>query len=490
MAQVKIGPSFFAKAKNDYSNWYWALIREALQNCFDAPGSTVANVVIEWTANGDTLFHFENNGSSMDELEMVDKLLALGESGKDGVSTVGGFGKAKELLYLTHEGYTITSGDLHVVGCGGEYTLSHLDSGFNGTRSVVCVKGDVVERLCENVRQFAMSCQWHGTLTLNGQNLCTRNRLGHKRRDLGWAAIYTNNSCVHRMIVRVHGIPMFTRYVSIDKCIVVELSGTSLQALSANRDSLQWEYSCKLDSFVTELTVDKSKALSRKEPTYIRFTGEKFKLRSEEQIEQLVSAAYATVPVATSKDVERMAAEGKTGVVDRATAYDEPQTSVRVEGTGQVAGCCSYEFIVKNSLGMRVPDHFLPGYFSAYSKRLVKIWIQCLMELHRVLGRSDDFAVGFVFDDEIEALHESGGEYGRVYYINPACVTEQKSSKSRSLRKRWKFNADGKYALLSRALHEFVHQEAGAHDESYATRLTKLTGVAMGKIGRLRKALA
>jgi hypothetical protein len=34
--QVKIGPEFFAKAKNDYANWKWAIIREFMQNSMDA----------------------------------------------------------------------------------------------------------------------------------------------------------------------------------------------------------------------------------------------------------------------------------------------------------------------------------------------------------------------------------------------------------------------------------------------------------------------
>ena len=36
---VQIGPEFFQKVKNDYSNWMWAIIREFIQNGIDAPNT-------------------------------------------------------------------------------------------------------------------------------------------------------------------------------------------------------------------------------------------------------------------------------------------------------------------------------------------------------------------------------------------------------------------------------------------------------------------
>ena len=95
---VKIGPSFFAKVFNDYSSWTWAFVREALQNGIDAPGST--EVRFEVQSGTDTTIAFQNDGSPMTEEELVGKFLALGESGKNFQGTIGGMGRAKELLCL------------------------------------------------------------------------------------------------------------------------------------------------------------------------------------------------------------------------------------------------------------------------------------------------------------------------------------------------------------------------------------------------------
>lgn len=53
--QVKIGHQFFTKIKADYADWQWALIREFLQNCFDAPGCRNVNIQIGYTDHGTVL---------------------------------------------------------------------------------------------------------------------------------------------------------------------------------------------------------------------------------------------------------------------------------------------------------------------------------------------------------------------------------------------------------------------------------------------------
>ena len=95
-SQVKIGPEFFIKAKNDYSDWKWALIREFFQNSIDC-GSRQISIDITY-ANGKTTLTISNDGEPMTEQILTEKLLSLGSSGKGFAGTVGGFGKAKELL--------------------------------------------------------------------------------------------------------------------------------------------------------------------------------------------------------------------------------------------------------------------------------------------------------------------------------------------------------------------------------------------------------
>jgi hypothetical protein len=81
--QVKIAPEFFAKIKLDYANWRWALVREFLQNCFDAPGCKQVDVSIVEDAKS-TVLTVSNDGAAMDEDTLFNKLLTLGGSGKRG----------------------------------------------------------------------------------------------------------------------------------------------------------------------------------------------------------------------------------------------------------------------------------------------------------------------------------------------------------------------------------------------------------------------
>ena len=477
---IQIGPEFFDKAKNDYQDWKAALIREFMQNSMDC-GSKRIDIMTGFN-DGVTYLLVENDGEPMGEDILVNKLLALGASGKDFAGTVGGFGKAKEILYFCHLSYQIHSGSLMVSGEGAGYDLSPSPEPFlDGTRSTIKMDGNHDRALCACLEKFASECLWSGELYLNGVRIETNLRRGRKRRDLDWAVVYTSKTLRHRLIVRIDGMPMFSRYVALDRCVVVEINRSSGEALTSNRDGLSYEYSQKLSAFVDQLNVDKASAL-RDHPvtTYHHFDGDK-QGYSGGGIEALVTDAYATIPQSSRTDA---AEETVTVAVDQQVSYDDgpsfTETATRVE-----LGRCSHEFIAKNNTSLRVPAYFLPSGFSAYSSKLVSVWIKCLLELHQLLGHEDSFAVGFIIDDDRAAECEKTSEYGRVYYINPAVIVEQDMSRSRSLKKRWKFNNAGYYSILSIAVHEIVHgMGCGWHDEDYASKITEVMGLAMANKSR------
>jgi len=495
--QVAIGPEFFAKAKNDYNDWHWALVREFLQNSGDCGSNdievTIKRVPVEErsapSATGVTRVTVKNNGAPMDREVIVNKLLALGASGKDFAGTVGGFGKAKEILYFCWLNYRIHSGKYLVEGSGAGYNLSETDY-IHGTESTIEIgECDCIPKLVEQVKKFAAMWQWRGNLRLTyledgwekTVRLETDLRKGAKRRDLGWAKIYTNKTFPHRLVVRVGGMPMFSRYISLERCVVLEVDRDSGEAFTSNRDDLKADYRRKLEAFVDELTVDKRSAL-RDVPstTYHYFEGDKQNVGTVNAaaVQELISAAYATIPQAPSQNIEENTV---TLEVDRQTDYDDGPSFID-RATKLRGGQCSYEFVIKNNTGMQVPSHFVPYDFSAYSKKLVSVWIRCMLEIHRMFEHADTFSVGFLLDDEREAEHEKTEQYGRVYYVNPAVVVEQAASKSRSLRKRWKFNNAGYYKLLAVAAHEFVHGLGySPHDEDYANKLTDTVAIVMAQ---------
>ena len=232
--QVAIGPEFFGKAFNDYADWGWALVREFFQNSADA-GSYDIHFVVSVDGNGDTILTVRNNGTPMTRDILVNKLLALGGSGKNFQGSVGGFGKAKEILYFCHQGYTIHTGNLIVTGSGAGYNIEETDNAIAGTVSSITMSGDHVSRITGVLSLFASYCQWDGCLYLNGQHINTNLRKGSPRREITSGTIYTNRMFPGKMIVRMGGIPMFWSHAGLnDRGVILELGGKSSEYLTVS----------------------------------------------------------------------------------------------------------------------------------------------------------------------------------------------------------------------------------------------------------------
>lgn len=459
-SQVVIGPEFFAKAKNDYANFHWALVREAMQNSMDC-GSTriVIDVVF---ANGKTTFSWSNDGVPMTREIIVGKLLSLGGSGKGFAGTVGGFGKAKEILYFCHDWFEIESGGFVVRGAGASYTLSERIGHLSGTGSCVGIDGDHAMQLGDAVRRFCSFAQWGGEVVLNGAVLKCGLVRGAKRRDLPFGDVYTNNSHKNRLVVRIGGIPMFVNYISVEKCVVVELNGMSSEVLTSNRDGLLYQHRQVLDVFVAELSSDGRKALRVSKPSYVHFSGNKLSHSAQKsQVSQLIGEVVCVVGACDqSGDVSAESGGVQLpSMVDR--SFARAVKSQLVE-----------DFVVKNTTELKIPAYFLPesDEFSSYSRSLVKMWGRLLIQLHKLFEVSGAFTIGFVFDAESEAEYETSPEYGVVYYVNPAKIVRGAAV---SLKKRFKLTERNRLLVL--AVHEFVHGRGyGRHDDNYAYAFTDM----------------
>ena len=518
---VTIGPEFFLKSRNDYADWHWAVVREFFQNCIDCGSKHTELTATE--QGGKTTVVVKNDGAPMTEDILVDKLLSLGSSGKNFEGAVGGFGKAKELLYFCHESYEIRSGDLVVRGAGAAYTLDRGEF-VRGTISTIVIDGDHADRIEREAKRFVGLAQVQTRFTINHVEHTRPLHKGTFRKALDFGRVYTNKSSENQVVVRIGGIPMFTRYARCNRCVVLELDGTSGEVMTSNRDNLRWEQARILDNFITDLSVNKRKALSSKAPVYQRFAGPKLgyvetvaKDRVKAARDNLarvikalvaqpadkpipVEAAPVSQPSATEtvaiEDVIRAAVSGRAPVP--VTGADQPgadQPSVAAyapSGTDdtektsaptvaqQVDDIFGAEFIVKNETGRKLPAAYRPDSngFTNYNRRLAQIWGRLIVQMHRLFGHEDTFAIGFFFpgeDDEgVVAQHEEG-QYGRVYYINPA---ERKDGK---LRNHWKWSQTrGRIDLILAALHEFIHGKGYEnHDERYAAALTRMAGDVM-----------
>lgn len=492
-ASVKIGPSFFAKAKNDYSDWKWAWVRELAQNSIDAPGSTQIEFSFTLSPDGkNTCAVCSNNGKPMDRETLVNKFLSIGESGKNFVEgSVGGFGKAKELIAFAHPSYSIRTGDLFVQGEGAEYDLAEV--GYQpGTTTQVLITGDEVGNFMRAVKRFAAYAQWDGKIVLNGEVLACKLRKGSPRREFAWGTVYTNKVHSNVVIVRVGGIPMFTGWTEFDRCVVIELKGASVDTLTSNRDGLVWKFRSEFDHFLNDLVTNKSKALKVENPTYTHFSGAKFKATKEnpERSSASASARDLVGVLATERFAANVAAfatgggtvldDSRLGILERMVGRE--LSSEVGELVEQVSGVVpipvnviSEFFVVKNETSLQVPAYYLPGHdqFGTYGKKLARMWGRLVLELHRMYQSEKEFGIGFVLSDDCEAQYEQTNEFGTVYYLNPASVVEQVGTRSKSFKKRFKLTERDR--ILSIAVHEFTHGLGyNSHNEEYAGKLTDI----------------
>ena len=248
--QVQVPHTYFQKAKSEYSDWRWAMIREFIQNAYDAHATTIDFRLTINTA-GRFELHVDDDGIGMDRDTLENVLLCMGGSKKP-VGSIGGFGIAKAILFFAHHAYTIQTRDLTVQGSGGEYRLQ-IDGDSNvGTRMTVELADESVmlDSWSERIRSYVWACFMEYatgrpvTIHLDGQELPQNNDCIYDfnvQTSLG-AMWYDElpGSSRSEFVVSVAGLPMFTEtfYSSANQSALsggLELDAGST-VLTANRD--------------------------------------------------------------------------------------------------------------------------------------------------------------------------------------------------------------------------------------------------------------
>ena len=515
---ITIGPEFFAKTFNDYANWHWAIVREFFQNSIDC-GSRNINVIIH-DEDGKTHLEVKNDGKPMDEEILVDKLLALGGSGKNFEDdNTGGFGKAKEILYFCHDSYYIRTGNLTVEGSGAKYTLVANGEYLRGTHSKIVIDGEHADDLGRQIKWWLGLAQCSCSFYVNGIEYDASQRKGSPRRDLGFGKVYSNKSGSYQMVVRIDGMPMFTERTNLDRLVIVELYGNSADVMTSNRDGLIRPFSSELTEFVTELAVDKRSALrNHRGPRYTEYRGTKLCHRSALNVAEVVDATEIQ-EVSDEKDypADEDAVDVEVGEVIDDTPGDGPVEGISVidgdetffdeedeeffgttSPTGMVhraaaragfvetrhqVATLGTNFILKNETDLKIPKYYDPGSgdLSSYSHKLIRYWGRIMMEMHKLFDQEAEFSIGFIFDEgdvyATEAECEQG-DYGLVYYLNPCKIVEQDSSYSKSFKKRFLLTERDRLIMIG--VHEFVHATGNSwHDEHYANKLTDMAAFVM-----------
>jgi len=512
MPTVKIGPSFFKKELLEYSNWVTGYVREALQNCIDAKGSTKAEFTIIDQLDGTVKIIFSNNGATMDENTIINKLLALGESGKtNDNSNVGGFGKAKTLLYFSHNSYTIRSGNNLIIGTGGDYTLTNEKEFYNGTISEVIIPNCSGKDFYKAISEFTNLCQWsNGTVEINYNGSielanCSL-RKGSFRKDLSFGKLYTNKSFRNKLIFRINGIPMFQKWVNFEGCVIVESTKNSLEVMTSNRDNLKWNYQEEIEAVIDAFTTNRSSILRDKPvievfgDTYIEAGVEvEMKIDVEEspnidtpeqnhqnifnsqlQVQDHnVGSIYINKENCEQKNLKQISFNDATIIVQKTATTDlttPEQTTKSYQNKRQV------RFMIFNDSGMKLPEYAKPITMGAHFKKLSEIWTKILVKLHELHGIKAIFGIGFTIGSA-EAQYISHQEM-KYYLINPFNIIN--ASNTKCLKKKFNFITN-KEKIIMLAVHEYTHSFVESHNETYAIMLTEIAELAMKNIQELKR---
>ncbi|MBB4861299.1 hypothetical protein HNP46_000110 [Pseudomonas nitritireducens] len=269
--RVQLPNSFFAQTVNEYQDWHQAWFREALQNALDAGSTQIDFHIRNHPDKPETVVvTCTDNGTGMSRETLTDVFLSMGGSQKaDG--SIGGFGYAKSLLAFAHKQYTIRTRDLFLKGEGGNYKLS-TSAPLQGV--VLEVEMDHSKAQAWHLEQaleqiVCMSTFRPGVrVTLNGMALSANKQNYNYGLDtvLGKLSFKDNSGgySSSSLWVRMNGLAMFRERVYGNSGTtgfegIIDLTGTSKEMFTSNRDKLLGEKSSALNKIIQELVNDRTK---------------------------------------------------------------------------------------------------------------------------------------------------------------------------------------------------------------------------------------
>lgn len=462
-SQVSIGPEFFKKAKSDYCSWRYAFVREILQNAIDSTATEIS-VNVEMI-DGDILVTCSDNGCGMSEKILRTKLFSLGSSGKDFKNSVGGFGKAKEILYFCHKSFYIHTNNLEVEGCGGQYKITPTEK-IQGTISKITLEDDWYWKSdFENYfKNYIISSTYSGKFILNGEEIDTRTIVSEEVKRLTFGKIYKTDSFKNSIVVRISGMPMFSRATTAEFGLVLELTGKSSEVLSANRDSFLYTQGQEFQEFINILSQGSKELIRKLSPSIRKYFGKNSCLRSmmkdmedyldqieDEQIRKeansIIWAAENNIQNLVVEDLEKLAEKRLSKEIVAKLNRDIVAIKNYVESDYQT----EYDFEVENHFEKEVPEEYLPETFGEYSNYLVSVWNNLLKKILEIIDIEQDFYTAFIFHDSIMAKYSKiiKSDESRVnrYHINPL---------GSGMQNGWYWNRNSEDLILT-ACHEIVH---------------------------------
>lgn len=526
---ITIGADFFAAAKQDYQEWREKWFREAIQNSADAGATRVdvrvvyldeqrREVAADSQARRYVTVTVEDDGRGMDEDILLNKFLVLGGTGKRSAEgSVGGFGKAKELLLLPWIAWTIETNTIRVSGHGIQYDVAPLPSPRRGTTiEVLMAADDCTSEVAAEA--FIRKCYLPNVkFVVNGKAIKAALKPGELVDSFaGKANLYYEKKVRLSepiMLVRVNGMYMHDRWISSDVSgtIIVELTGKSTDLLNANRDSIR-DYSLRssLDGFANKLAADVKSALKKKSGLIReRFKGTgKFKAEADRGMAQ--AAVLDTIGSmepsgkGAKQGLDETLIDKVLTVLDEiggtATESDDegpielraPPDALRAilqtpmlgpKHVETLARLCAWEpdfYLINEAEGFRVPARFRPEKMQPGLRKLARFWAELCRFVLVQLNYSGEYGVGWIFSTETAAAfqYEDSQQW---LLLNP--FQQRQRAGVETLRDEGPFaglpfyslsNAEDVNTLYALAVHEATHMADGItnHNESFAAALT------------------
>jgi histidine kinase/DNA gyrase B/HSP90-like ATPase len=502
--EIGFDPEYFDRVFLEYRDWRMKWWRECVQNSVDARASQI-DLSVAQAPDGTWVVSCTDNGKGMTAETVTEKFLKMGGTGKGdrSASSIGGFGKAKELLAFPWIAWEVWTHDVLVTGSGSHYEVTQAPEYLDGTRLQVTMPADKATSTTDAMEFLGRSRIPRVRFYLNGERFSAGGlRRGKLVEEWAFGELYHNKSAKRGVVyVRADGMYMFTAE-SFDAqygTLLLELTGDTTKLLMPNREKFQnWENERALRSFISELESEGERTLRKKDKLITEVWEGTGQISTAQGVSSVLDTVGPLPPVdARGLIISKESAEDLAGTLSNLVEvlqYTQgnltmsPASARIVEeivheplkGQANLDALAQQlvwtpAFMVENEVKrLHVPSKFKPDGMNGRMVALAQIWAEACRWVFIQLGRSAEYGVGFVFSDNALAVcKQRDGKFWLL--LNPLRSVEplaQLSIPAKGL--LYKSSRDDMKALYARAVHEVTHMDSGymRHDSSFAAALT------------------
>jgi len=443
-----MGPEHYLKIPRDYGEWALKWWREAIQNSADAKATVidcrVSDVILpQFGPDPVKQVSIEDNGGGMDHHTLMTKFLEYSGSSKTADSgSVGGFGKAKELLVLPWLGWEVITRNHRAYGVHAKYEVETLPTSLSGTRLTVFMSNDSNRHTTDLLaKSLIKKCYLpHVLFRVNGEEVTADLAVGEKIREFEKARIYyeeQNRFSWPVIMYRVNGIWMFSHeYVpsGFQGTMIIELLGPSIEIMLSNRESLSDpKLKSEIQNYLFDLAKNITSATRSKEGKFTKiYEGALFSSDKKEELSQQMSQMVPVHEAKVAKKGTFITLDGNdtikkiVEILEQAKKEEEAQkgeqppvlvplsmdptlaeamlANVKINGPNHVQaafGQMSWQprFLIENEIkNFKIPEKFLPKQMTTNVKKLIRLWAELCRFVLIQLGCDREYGVGFIFD--------------------------------------------------------------------------------------------